>query len=186
MSYCELEPAEALVVGAGEADHLRADRALRVRALLLRVGVDPGEVLREELVGALRVGEALDVEEVRLLAQQLRIERVRVDAEQLVRRDARSRAAASRGAGRRRSSSSARRSRARRRRGRRSTRGRRGSSSSPRASAAPPCRASPACTPCSHAARPSATAKTTTKNGEQQPDAPVGGLLARHFFARLM
>ena len=81
--YCELEAAEALVVGPGEPDDLRADGALRVRALLLRVGADAGEVLLQELGGLGGVGEALDVDEVRLLVQQLRVERVRVDAEQL-------------------------------------------------------------------------------------------------------
>ena len=42
-SYCDLEPAEALVVDARVADHLRADAALRVRAPLLRIEAEAGE-----------------------------------------------------------------------------------------------------------------------------------------------
>ena len=85
MSYCELEPAEPLVVGAGEADHRRRDGVLRVRAPLLGIRADAGEVLREERVRGLRVGEARDVDEARVLAQELRVELVRVDAEEVLR-----------------------------------------------------------------------------------------------------
>jgi hypothetical protein len=83
----DLEARETLVVGACVADELGADGALRVGALLLRIGVDTGEALLDELRRLPRVGEAFDVDEARLLREKLRVERIRVDAEQAVRGD---------------------------------------------------------------------------------------------------
>ena len=83
----ELEPAEALVVGACEADHRRRDRVLRIGAPLLRIRADAGEVLREECGRNLRIGEAGDVDEPLVLVEQLRIELVRVGAEKVLRRE---------------------------------------------------------------------------------------------------
>ena len=83
----DLEAAEPLVVGAGEADHLGGNAALWIGALLLRIVVHAGEGLLHERLGLGRVGEALDVDERRLAVQELRIELVRVDAEDPVGRD---------------------------------------------------------------------------------------------------
>src|SRR5438270_774641 len=80
-----LEPGEALVVRAREADHLRPDAQLRIRALLLRIAVHAGEAPLQERRRLERVGEALDVDEARLAVEQLRVERVRIDPEVAVR-----------------------------------------------------------------------------------------------------
>ena len=81
----ELEPSEPFVVGACEADHRRGDGVLRVGAPLLRIRADAGEVLGKERVRRLRLGEAGDVDEVRVLAEELRVELVRVRAEEVLR-----------------------------------------------------------------------------------------------------
>ncbi len=80
----DLEPPEALVVGSGVPDDLRADGALGIRAPFLGIAVDAREALGEEGCGGLRIGEALDVHKARFLVQQQGIERVRVDPEKLV------------------------------------------------------------------------------------------------------
>ena len=40
-----LEPVEPAVVGPGEAEQMRRDRALRIRAALLRIEAEPGDAL---------------------------------------------------------------------------------------------------------------------------------------------
>ena len=83
----DLEAAEPLVVGPRETDDLRAHRALRVGAPLFGVAVHADEVAVEELRGCFRVCEPLDVDEAAAFVQQLRVERIRVDAKQLMGRD---------------------------------------------------------------------------------------------------
>ncbi len=81
----ELEAAEPVVVDAGVADNLCGDAVLRVRPELLRIGEHADEPLLQEEAGLRRVGEALDVDELALLVQELRVQRVAVDPEDLVR-----------------------------------------------------------------------------------------------------
>ena len=78
-----LEAFEAVVVDAGEAEHVRGDSSLRVVALLLGVEAEPGQVLLLELRGLRRIGLPLDVDEVARSVGEQRVERIRVDAERL-------------------------------------------------------------------------------------------------------
>ena len=78
----ELEPFEALVVDAGEADDLRRDALQRVDALLLGIGADAEELAASsELLRLRRVGLARDVDEARVPVRERRVERGRVDVE---------------------------------------------------------------------------------------------------------
>ena len=167
----ELEACEALVVDARVAEHLRRDRVLRVRAPLLGVEVQPREALPLQRGGPLRVGLPLDVDEALRLVEQLREDRVRVDAQRVPAWTA-TFCAFRPGAGRRRPSSPARRSRAGRPSGRRSCRGRPASSPSRGAAAR---RGAPAQAPGSPAAKPRAPASARTRARNRQGAGGSGG-----------
>src|SRR5581483_10872600 len=83
----ELEALEPGVVDSRVADHLRRDRSLRIGPSLLRIEADPGQVSLRELLRLRGIGEPLQVDEPAAPVEQARIELVRGDAEDLVRRE---------------------------------------------------------------------------------------------------
>ncbi len=115
-----LEPVEAVVVRAGEAEDVRGDRALRIGAQLLRVEPEPGDLALVQRLGLGGIGLAGDVDEALGPVLQQGIELVGVEAERLAGGDCGALRDRRCSAGRRRPSSPARRSRAARRCGRRS------------------------------------------------------------------
>ena len=82
----ELEAGEAVVVDAREPEHLRRDRALRIRAPLLPVEVEAGEVALREQARLVRRRLALDVDEVRSGGRELHGARLRASARGCARR----------------------------------------------------------------------------------------------------
>ena len=115
-----LEPVEAVVVRAGEAEDVRGDCALRIRAQLLGVETEPGDVAACSAPPPCADRPCAPRRRTLRSVLQVRVEHVRVEAERLAAR--RSRRAWRRrcSAGRRRRSLPARRSRAARPYGRRS------------------------------------------------------------------
>ena len=79
----ELEAGQSAVVSAGVAEDVSRHGALRVHAPLLAQEADAGEVSLLESLRPLRVGLAHDVDEALRLVEQLRVQRVGVDAERL-------------------------------------------------------------------------------------------------------
>src|SRR5207249_3516894 len=83
----QLEAAKTPVVDTRVADHGRPDAPLRILATLLGIGEHAREALLQEERRLNGIGEALDVDELAALVAQRRVERVRVDAEETMRRD---------------------------------------------------------------------------------------------------
>src|SRR5919201_1849343 len=73
----ELEAGEAVVVDTGEAEHLRRDRVLRVRATLFRIEVEADEVSPRERTCLRGIGLAHHVDEAAPAVRERRRERAR-------------------------------------------------------------------------------------------------------------
>src|SRR5207253_3255528 len=77
----QLRPGEAAVVDPGEAEHLRGEPALRIRAPLLWIEAEASDALLLQRGRGDRVGLPLHVDEAEALVGEPRLERRGVDAE---------------------------------------------------------------------------------------------------------